>query len=44
MMPRQMERDCGVLFSMYFESLSVFLPEVVSSDVTLITTAGLPED
>lgn len=41
---RQMEGDCEILFSVYFESLSVFLPEVVSSDTALITTAGLPED
>lgn len=41
---RQMEGDCEILFSVYFESLSAFLPEVVSSDTALITTAGLPED
>lgn len=41
---RQMEGDCMILFSMYFESLSAFLHEVVSLDIILMTTAGLPED
>lgn len=41
---RQMEGNCVNLFSVYFESLSAFLHEVVSSDIILLTTAGLPED
>lgn len=41
---RQMEGDCVILFSMYFESLSAFLHEVVSSDGILMTTAGLLKD